>query len=40
MDPGPRLGQFIEDGDRRRDAIHMAAALSAPGSKLRSGQPW
>ena len=26
MDKAPRLGQLIEDGDRRRDAIHIAIA--------------
>jgi hypothetical protein len=26
MDEGPQLGRLIEDGDLRRDAIHIAVA--------------
>jgi hypothetical protein len=38
MDQGPRLGQFIDDGDRRRDAIHIAVAPVTAALRLTPGQ--
>jgi hypothetical protein len=34
----PRLGQFIDDGDRRRDAIHIAIAPVMAAYRLTPGQ--
>src|SRR5688572_7679973 len=38
MEQTPRLGQLIEDGDRRRDAIHIAVAPVTAAERLAPGQ--
>jgi hypothetical protein len=38
MDEGPLLGRLIEDGDLRRDAIHIAVAPVTAANRLTPGQ--
>jgi hypothetical protein len=38
MDNGPQLGKLIVDGDRRRDAIHIAVAPVTAAVRLAPGQ--
>jgi hypothetical protein len=38
MEEGPQLGQLILDGERRRDAIHIALAPVTAAERLTPGQ--
>ena len=38
MEQAPQLGQLIENGDRRRDAIHIAVAPVTAAEQLAPGQ--
>jgi hypothetical protein len=38
VDTGPQFGRLIEDGERRRDAIHVATAPVTAAERLSPGQ--
>ena len=38
MDPGLQIGRLIEDGDRRRDAVHIAVAPVTAVARLVPGE--